>query len=93
MAGHIMIQPQENAGGDGAAGIMIQTEANRENSIGLVVKVSPGNTEYEVGMRVVYRRVTATDIKLFDEKDVMQAYKIVNTEDVIAIIDNEESGL
>lgn len=94
MKGYLLLKPIQNGHGDGTAGIVFQTVANMESSVGTVVKTPDMPDGYNEGDEVVYRRVTATDIRLYDEYDVEETYKIVHIEDIIATIDkNEESGV
>ena len=92
MAGSLLVEPSQAGSGDGASGIIFQTLENRDNSIGKVVVSPVSEKEYLVGTEVVYRRVTAVDIRLYDENEVEQTYKIVNVEDVIAIFEKNDQG-
>lgn len=90
--GFVLLKPIQDGYGDGASGLVYQTVANMEGSVGVVIGTRGMPDEYKPGDEVVYRRVVAIDIRLYDEHDVENTYKIVQIEDIITTFDKEDES-
>lgn len=77
-----------------ASGIILTTEEKNEQAIGEVVSVGAGfgtdeniqSLNLKVGEKVLFGRYAGEEIK--DESDTEIVYKILKTNDVLAIIEN-----